>query len=37
MDEENSVRYLRMNRIYIMTECQVKIEELYITKEAQWR
>jgi hypothetical protein len=26
MDEENSIRYLRMNWIYTMTECQVQIE-----------
>jgi hypothetical protein len=26
MDEENSVRYLRMNWIYTTTECQVQIE-----------
>jgi hypothetical protein len=26
MDEGNNVRYLRMNLIYTMTECQVQIE-----------
>jgi hypothetical protein len=26
MDEGNNVRYLRMNWIYTMTECQVQIE-----------
>jgi hypothetical protein len=35
MHEENSVRYLRMNWIYTITECQVQIEESYVTKEAQ--
>jgi hypothetical protein len=35
LDKENSIRYLRMNWIYTMTECQVQIEELYVTEEAQ--
>jgi hypothetical protein len=26
VDEENSVRYLRMNSMYATTECQVQIE-----------
>jgi hypothetical protein len=34
MDKENSIRYLRMNRIYTMTEYQVEIEESYVTEEA---
>jgi competence protein ComGF len=33
MDEENSIRYFRMNSMYTMTECQVQIENYMLLRK----